>query len=247
MGASLSTSSADVVNNAIATTYQSSTNDCNAVCQDIISGVDIILNNTTTGNITFDQTCTADAGCSMQNAIDSTVSALQLATANATASSPILPIGFQVTVTKSSTTNDINTALTQELTNLCHADTSLTTTDVLIYATNSKTGDIGFLQNGDAHADCVMSNTAKINLSLEQKGTATATSGLDLGALVGLIMVVVIIIIVVGVIMKANKKNKDDQNAQNAQNANNNNRYQQQQPRTNNGGGQYFSNASRGK
>lgn len=214
MGASLSVSNADVTNKAINTTFQTASNACNADCSQTISGVDIILNNSTTGNITFTQKCTVDASCAMTNALEQVVSAYQLATAKADAQSPILPIGFQVNLSNASTKNEITSALTQVLDNQCKSDINQTIKTILIYATNSSTGDIGYLQEGDAKARCVMDNSARMQLSISQTGSATATSGSTFGGLIGLIILIVIIMAVIGAVSKARKDQQANQQAE---------------------------------
>ena len=204
MGASLSTSNATVINDAVNTTVQTASNSCNADCSQAISGVDIILNNSTTGNVVFTQKCVADANCTMTNALEQTVTAYQLAQAKADAQSPILPIGIQINVSNATTTNTIRDELKQALNNQCKGNIDQNINDILVYANNSTTGDIAFIQEGSAFARCIMDNSGRMVLSMRQDGSATATSGSTFGGLIGLIILVVIIIVIIGAVRKAN-------------------------------------------
>lgn len=197
MGAALSVSNASVVNKAVVNTYQSAENVCTADCSQIISGVDIILEGSTTGDITFQQKCTANASCSMTNALENVVTEFQKATATADSQTPILPIGFQINVSSSSTENDIRNELKQVLENQCNANIDQVTEDIMIWAKNSTTGDIGFIQNGNASANCVMDNAGRMQLSMQQVGEATATSGNLFGGIIALIIIVVIILAII--------------------------------------------------
>ena len=208
MGAALSVSNATVINDAVNKTFQTSSNACAADCNQAISGVDIILNNSQVGNITFTQKCTADASCMMTNAVEQVVNAYQLAVAKAESVAPLLPIGIQVNLSSSSTENQIRNELTQVLENRCNATVNQNIGDILIYATNSTTGDIGYLQEGNANARCVMDNAARMQLTMSQKGEATATSGSAFGGLIGAIIALAIIVMVIGAIAKANKDKK---------------------------------------
>ncbi len=208
MGAALSVSNATAINNIVSETVQIAQNFCTADCSQFIGGVDIILDGSTVGDITFSQTCEANASCMMTNALDQTVDLYQLAEADAEANLPILPIGFQAAFAEALTTNDVETSMKQVLENHCSAEIDQVIQDVLIYATNSTTGDIGFIQDGNANAQCVMDNSGRIKLSVSQTGKATATAGLSFA---GIIALIIIIIIIVMVIAAVRKKMKDDE------------------------------------
>jgi hypothetical protein len=202
MGAALSVSNATAINKINTETVQIAENSCTATCQNLISGISVILVGSTTGNITFDQSCEADASCMMSNALEQAVEAYQLAEAKADAQLPILPIGFQAAFANALTTNDVNASMKQVLENHCNANVDNTIQDVLIFATNSKTGDIAFTQSGNASARCVMDNAGKMKLSIRQTGKASATSGSVFGGLIGLIIIVIVIIMITTAIKK---------------------------------------------
>jgi len=204
MGITASVSTSTTVNNARDTTYQEANNSCTASCSQLNSGTTIVLNNTTAGNITFNQECTANASCYMQNALDSAVVAVQKATA-ATNATPSLFPGTSLNVSTSTSVQDITNQLTQIMNNLCTADVQQVTSDTTIYATNSTVGNIGFVQNGNATADCVMENAGRMRVQLQQEGTATAQAGTS-SAVVMAIVVAIIIIVLAGVAARAAQK-----------------------------------------
>lgn len=220
MGTAVSTSVADSVQTAVNQTYQSAKNTCDANCNQLISGNVIVLNNSTAGNIQFTQRCTADASCYMKNAVDASVTAFQDAKVGANASPALFP-GVQVNTTVSSNRQDITNELTQILENLCNANVNQTIQDNIIYATDSTLKDIGFLQEGNASARCVMENSARLQLQMKQTGDTTATSGRNLSfisAIIALVIIVVIIVVVMGAIKKNTaEKPKEGQGDQQGQ------------------------------
>lgn len=228
MGIAVSTDVATAVNTSRSTTFQQAQNTCTASCNQIQQGTTIILSNTTTGNITFDQQCTANANCYMTNAVDQAVVEFQKAQASGTASPALFP-GIQINTSVSTTVNDLTNDFTQILNNICTADINQVNYGTMIYATNSKTGDISFTQNGNATADCIMENTARLKLQMQQQGDATASAGSTIAglasAIIGVIIVVVIIVAVVSIVRGTITKNepKPGQN----QNLNNNNQVAQ--------------------
>lgn len=118
---------------------------------------------------------------------------------------PALFPGIQVNTSISSNKQDITNELTQIMENLCTADVNQTIQDNIVYATDSTLGNIGFLQEGNAAAKCVMENSGRLQLQMRQEGDTTAKAGRNislLAGLIGLILVVVIIIVVVSQIRK---------------------------------------------
>lgn len=208
MGAAVSTSVANSVQTAVNTTYQSAKNSCDADCNQIISGNVIVLNNSTAGDIQFTQRCTADASCYMKNAVDQAVTAFQDAKVGATAQPALFP-GIQVNTTVSSNRQDIVNDLTQVLENICNADVNQTIQDNIIYATDSTLGNIGFLQEGNASARCVMENSARLQLQMSQKGDTTAIAGRNLSLISSIIFLVIIVVVVI-IIINAVRKNTSE-------------------------------------
>lgn len=204
MGLAISTSVSNNVLNSVNDTMQKAKNDCTADCNQTISGATIVLNNTTAGNIQFTQKCTANASCYMSNALEQIVDVYQKGKAEAGAAPSLFP-GIQINTSVANNTENIRTELKQVLENICDGSVDQNIIDPLIYATDSTVGNIGFLQEGNAFASCVMENTGRLKLQIKQEGEATAKTGratTGIGGIIGLIIVVVIIIVVIGIIRK---------------------------------------------
>lgn len=204
MGLAISTSVSTNVLNAVNETVQTAKNTCSADCNQTISGAQIVLNNTTAGNIQFTQKCTADASCYMNNALDQAVDVYQKAAADTKAAPSLFP-GIQINTSVSTNIQNIRDQLKQTLENICDGNVDQNIIDPLIYATDSTVGNIGFLQEGNAFASCVMENTGRLKLQMKQEGDATAKTGAaatGIGGIIGLIIVVVIIVVVIGIIRK---------------------------------------------
>jgi hypothetical protein len=206
MGAALTTSTASVEQNLINNTYISASNTCTADCNQTISGNTIVLTNSKAGNVTFTQLCTADASCYMSNAVDEAVSEYQKAASVSQSTPPMFPIGFQISTSNSSSKNDITNNITQMLNNICQADVHQTIQDNIIYATDSTLGNIGFVQQGNANATCVMENSARLQLQVQQIGDATAKSGSTI-SLIAIIIAVIIVVIIITIFSRMSKKN----------------------------------------
>ena len=204
MGIAVSTSVSNNVLDAVNETMQTARNTCTADCNQSISGAQIVLNNTTAGNIQFTQRCTADASCYMNNALDQAVEVYQKGATGAAAAPSLFP-GIQINTSVANNTQNIRTQLKQVLENICDGNVEQNISDPLIYATDSTVGNIGFLQEGNAYASCIMENTGRLKLQMKQEGTSTANTGAaasGIGAIIGLIIVVVVIIVIVGIIRK---------------------------------------------
>lgn len=205
MGVTASVSVASTVNTARNQTYQEANNVCSANCSQINTGTTIILNNTTAGNITFTQECEANASCYMKNALDSAVVAVQKAVAASNATPAMFP-GTSLNVSAATSVQDINNQLTQIMNNLCTADVQQETSDTMIYATDSTVGNIGFVQKGNATADCVMENAGRMKIQLQQQGNATAQAGTSTAAIVAIVIAIIIIAIAAAAARAAKRK-----------------------------------------
>lgn len=209
MGTAVSTTVTNQVQNLVNTNFQSAQNSCTATCVNIQQGQVIVLNNTTAGNISFTQSCTADAKCYMTNALDATVAEYQKLNTNASAAPAFFP-GIQINTTVSSTTQDITNQITQVMNNLCSGAVSNQQIGQIIYATDSTLQNISFVQSGNAKADCVMENTARLQLQMQQTGDLTAASGGSTSLIAGIIALVIVVVIII-IVARALKKNTKDQ------------------------------------
>jgi hypothetical protein len=182
---------------------QKSNETCAATCEDIQSGNVVFLDGSTTGDITFQQNCTADANCMMTQSLQSVSDLmLQLKQGNKTEASMFgggLNIG---TVNLNQSDQDIKNQVTQIMQSLCTADVTNVQNGNMVYARNSKTGNISFKQNGNAHADCVMQNSAsalaKLHADADQSNATSAT----LGAFGAFIVFAIVLAVIMGILGK---------------------------------------------
>ena len=209
MGAAYSESISNVKQRAVNETYQRAENSCTAECNQIQSGTTIVLDNTTAGDITFTQRCTADASCYMTNALEASVVTFQKADAISEAAPSLFP-GFQINKTKATTDTEIQNQMTQIMNNLCEGSVNQVQEEQVIYATDSTVGNIGFTQEGNAFARCVMENSGRLELQMRQEGSATALSGAAASGLGGLIALVIIVVVVI-IILKNMKKKEGEE------------------------------------
>jgi hypothetical protein len=199
------------LNNTAQTTlnqvYQTANQSCVASCSNVQSGNTVFLDGSTTGNITFDQTCSASASCTINTTLDNLVTQLQQAQ-QSNANTSTLFGGLNMMSLASNVSNQSTTNQVQQIMNtVCQADVNNLQSDNMVYARNSTTGDIAFVQNGNAQADCIMTNLAIAKADQTQAATQsnTITSG-GIGA-----MIVIAIIIVALVLISSRKKKDTDQ------------------------------------
>lgn len=181
---------------------------CTATCEQIQSGNVVFLDGSTTGNITFNQDCTADAKCAIDNQMEALITQVQdLKQTNATSASLFPNFG---SVNLNNGTQEIANEVRNIISNTCSADVTQIQSNNMVYARNSTTGDIGFTQNGSATADCILNNIARATLNLNQTGAqSNAVSGFAIGGIIAII----IIVIIIGVVARAANKGKSNQDS----------------------------------
>lgn len=176
----------------------------------------------------------------MKNAVSDVVTSLQKEQQSNATEASLFPNFGSVNV--SASTQELTNQVTQVLNTLCSANIDQVQTDIMIFAKDSSTGNISFVQNGNAVANCVMQNAAIAQLNSQQQGTQNNTiGGFGLGGIIGLVIVLAIILIVAGVAKKASRGNDNSQGGGYQQ------QQQQQAPSSNSGGGQYYSRTTRGQ
>lgn len=190
------------------TLMQTSTASCNATCSQVQSGNTVYINGSNTGNITFNQTCTVDATCTINNSITATVNAVQNAVAKGTAKSSWFG-GVGVNTSINVTNQELTTRIKQTLDSTCNNGVSQIQENNLVYVQNSTTGDIGFNQNSNVNSQCVLNNNARGTVATTQSADLVATASGTSTALIVAIVIIIIAIIVVIVIIKSANKNKD--------------------------------------
>lgn len=192
--------------------YQASQQVCNATCENIQSGNTVFIDGSTTGDIVFDQTCTANAGCMMENAVESVLTELQEIRQAGQLEAGLFPNFGNIQLNVSD--QELRNQITQVLSSTCNSNSSNVQQDNLVYARNSTTGTIAFTQTGNAAADCQMANSANSILNIRQTGDQNnAISGWpSLGTLIG-IAVVIVAIVLISTYLKNRKKEQENEKA----------------------------------
>lgn len=194
-------------------TYQEANQSCVASCSNVQSGNTVFLDGSSTGDITFDQTCTADASCTISTTLENLVAQLQASeqgnetTANLFGG--INHMALNSNVLNQSTTNQVK----QIMNTICSADVDNLQSNNLIYARNSTTGNIAFTQNGNAQADCIMTNLAIAKADQTQRATQnnSVTAG---GTAFFIVIAIIVIALALVASRKKNPEQGQDQNAQ---------------------------------
>lgn len=155
----------------------------------------MFLDGTTSGDITFQQECTANAGCMMDNSVQTVMDILQDAKQQNKTEASLFPNWIAINLNQSD--QEIRNQVTQILNSTCTADIEQQQTDNMVYAKNSQTGNISFVQNGNARANCVMTNSATAKLNMQQKGDQSNTvGGFGLGGIIGLAIFLVVVVLI---------------------------------------------------
>lgn len=187
--------------------FQASSQACAASCSNVQSGNIVFLDGTTTGDINFVQSCEADANCMMTQALQSLTDQLLTLKQGNQSEANLFGGGFNVgTVNLNLSEQEIKNQVTQIMSALCTADVTNVQNGNIVYARNSKTGNISFKQDGNAKADCVMQNsaTAKAKLAADNTQTNAITAG-GIGGIIGLVILIIIIAVIFGVVTKGGK------------------------------------------
>lgn len=211
MGAAVSTSVSSLRQSATTDVYQRAQNTCTANCNQIQSGNQVVLVGSSAGDIQFTQRCEAEASCYMDSSLDFVTEVFQDAQNSAEASPALFP-GIQINTAVTDTSQDIKVKLQQVFENLCEADVNQVQQDNIVYATDSSVQNIGFTQESNASADCVMINAATATVNLKQHGDATASAGRTNSAILAAIVMAILVIFAIGAFIafsRAKKKTPD--------------------------------------
>lgn len=194
--------------------YQQSEQVCSASCSNVQSGNTVFLDGSTTGDITFKQVCTASASCVMSNTVESVLDSLQELKQKNVTEANMFGGGFNhMSVNLNLSDQELENRVKQILSTVCEANVDNLQSDNMVYARNSTTGNITFEQNGNAQADCLMTNMAIAKANLRQQadqGNSTVAGGTA-----ALIMFALIAIVgaVLAYMSKKDKKAEEDKKA----------------------------------
>lgn len=199
-GVASSTSRNKVVQTSLNTITQQAEANCTANCTQIQSGNTVIIENSTVGDIQFIQQCEVDATCHISNTLDAAAKAIQGSLQNASAQPSWFYPGVQINSAKNNTVQEVRNDLEQKLTSACAATVTQVQTGNLIYAKNSQTGDIGFIQSADLQQSCYLDNSAKAVAATTQKADQFAQAGGIGAGLIAIVLLVVVLIIGIAIV-----------------------------------------------
>ena len=191
---------------------------CKASCENIQNNIYLVIENSLTGDINFNQTCNSSMDCVVNNELEF-VNNTQFTNeqqANATAKNKSLFIAIP---TKGSTyisdikisanTSNFSTQSSYNITNVniskdCTSSSLNVQSDIFTIIKNSTTGDINFSQQGNATASCISTNSAKVSNYTSLKSTQVATSEASdsmfdfagIGAIIFTILFIIILLVV---------------------------------------------------
>ena len=193
MGVSSSKTQNKLIQQSLNSVVQAANATCTPSCVQIQAGNTVIIENSTVGDISFIQSCTVDAQCQINQSLDAAATALQKAVQQGTAQ-PSWFAGLQFNDAKNVTTQEVRNEIEQSLNSTCSMNVNQAQLGNQVYAKNSKTGNIGFVQTADVHFNCVLDNTAKGVAASTQTADQIATAG---GLYTGLIVIVLVIVLLI--------------------------------------------------
>jgi len=199
-GVSSSTAKNSLYQSSLNTISQQAEANCTANCTQIQSGNTVIIENSTVGDIQFIQECTVDATCQIENTLDATAKTIQDSLQRGEAQPGWFYTGVQINESRNKTVQEVRQDIEQRLQSACNATVSQVQTGNLIYAKNSQTGDIGFIQSADLRQNCYLDNSAKAVATTTQKSDQFAQAGGIGAGLIAAILLIVIAIIVIAVV-----------------------------------------------
>ncbi len=183
-------------------------NECNPKCSEIQCSQEIIIIDSTVGDIRFNQECNVNAQCAIQSSVNSAVKSIQKGQQDAEAKKNGLNI-FNFNISTNDSTSDITNTVTEIIKNECGLDINLKQKGNLIYVQSSKTGDISFNQKSTSKFKCSLKTSASISTQVEQQTTQKAkTGGLGTDGLILLIVVIVIVLVLLFGFGRSKSKSK---------------------------------------
>lgn len=180
---------------------QAANSTCSISCNQSQDGNTIIIDNSTTGDITFSQTCSiVGSNCTIKAYLDANLdTVLSAMLKQTTVSSKGFPdIGFSYSDQSTSVTESVKNSITQLINNNCQVSTNQSFNNNYVYVKGSTTGDLTFAQNSQiTNTDCILDTISKAVASTKESAE-TDQSSADIGtlALIGLVVGAIVMIVV---------------------------------------------------
>ena len=213
MGAGASVSANNTKTSITNDVFQKSESECIAECSNLQENIVIVINDGSVigGDLILDQSCLANALCTMITDLESITQ--QTTVTNQEADSDVglnwFQMGFAGAVNNSSTS--VHNTTTQIISSLCKATAENVQENITILINGGSriVGDVQLQQSGNATANCAIESTASATVVQDTTTdqTAKATTGIDLYAL---LLILVGGGIAIAVVNTANQKKGDD-------------------------------------
>lgn len=197
--ANVAKESESVQNNILQASFQQ----CKSDCTNISSGNTVIFNGSNiSGDVDFNQSCSATAHCIMEQQLQSQVQNMMSAIAQQQQEVEKSILSFTVAndVNYSEINENIVNSITQILQSSCQATSSNITNDNLVILNNTNVeGSFSFSQTGNATANCTMNNLARQVAFNQQQAKTNQTQKIE--SIFAIIAIAVIVVVIVGAII----------------------------------------------
>jgi hypothetical protein len=177
MGAQVSTSINTSIQRSTNDFIQSSKNSCTTVAKNNVNNVVFMIDTSNLGTVGIKQTASTNSACIFSTNLDAVSKNIFSTVNQAGSETRLLQLGVAVNTSVNYSEQDIKTAITQSIDNLCSAQSTNNTTNIVFGITNSNVEEAIIEQNADATAACLITNLAKIDAlnQLQADNTAAAT------------------------------------------------------------------------
>ena len=191
---------------------QAANSSCSISCNQSQDGNTIIISNSTTGNISFSQTCSiVGSNCTIKAYLDANLdTVLSSMQKQSTVSAKGFPdIGFNYSDQSTSVSESVKNSITQLINNNCQVSTNQSFNNNYVYVSGSTTGSLTFAQSSQIqNSDCILDTISKAVASTKESAS-TDQSSADIGTLallalvVGAIVMIIVLIFVFTIATKA--------------------------------------------
>lgn len=200
---------------------------CNSSCVNISDNIYLIIQNSETGDIVFDQQCTSTVECVLIKDIEyiNNLQANNFIFENIERSTGsyiyvnenVYKVNSDITLNMNAYVENYSYQSMYVLTNVdistqCSSSSLNVQTDLFITIRNSKTGDINFSQQGNVQLSCKSLNSSKNSsyTALKNQSTvkAESKSSFNIFGIVGIVLLIVLLIVLIIVITRKDKPEK---------------------------------------
>ena len=212
MGSSINTAVNTEIQTSTNQIFQSSQNICQANCTAVNENINIVITDSTVGNINITNSCTASALCTMRSNLSAIstqqLQAVQQTEATNNGNSWFTWPGYSINTTTNYLQQTLENSYTQSISNVCAASASGLNENINVYVSGSTVAGIDIGNTVNASASCAIDNTvsASVTQSEVSSQTATSTNGNVAVLIIAIIVIAIIVIAVVWLGTSSKKK-----------------------------------------